>query len=424
MKTTSLHIPVAMLLAGSLASQAAAQSGYDPSCGYSNMVQEPSCGYAPCPAPEAPRSAPAPEAPRSAPAPNLPPIAPGAYAAPPRSGVTMGEQRGRQLGGLRLRIPELVIGLPQIEFLSCTQFTRSSHMRLDEATAPYVANPYYAQAVAQRDLELRQYQLQEEERARKEAADQKRAAEGEGELERLKERERELTEQLESMNEQLRGLQSRMAQPPSVCPCPTPCPTICPTPCPTPCPPQARPVETLPCPMPESSAVPSWNRTSAHGGQPAQDAQLGVSQDLAITYLSSQANQGQFAVPFTNVTVHDQPVGSQSSLPASSFAPVQTAAAPLNPHDASLQQITFTEQAAPAPAASAAAVDEQAEEPQEVEEGRGVAGTAKAVAGFTKGAMLKVVSGANSAGKKIMSPIRRLTSAGRSAEAPAEAAAQ
>jgi hypothetical protein len=148
-----------------------------------------------------------------------------------------------------------------------------------------------------------------------------------------------------------------------------------------------------------------------------------MSQDLAITYLSSQANQGQFAVPFTNVTVHDQPVGSQSSLPASSFAPVQTAAAPLNPHDAALQQITFTEQAAPSPAAGAAAAVEQGEEPQEVE-GRGVAGTAKAVAGFTKGAMLKVVSGANSAGKKIMSPIRRLTSAGRSAEAPAEAAAQ
>lgn len=222
-------------------------SPFSPSCGNNVSAQRYSCsqptppappyGQPPCappvcdqPPPEGPPRLGEPENPE------LPPIAPGAYAAPPRSGTTVGPQRGGELGGLRIRFPEFSIGLPRLEWTSSSHFVRDSHMRLDQATAPFVPNPHYETAVLQRELQLRQLQLLEEERARRERSER---AEEEAdvkakELDRLRQNERELKEQLGRMQKQLDILSSRLVPRQE-------------------CPPQPKPmpIEQLPCPMPQ-----------------------------------------------------------------------------------------------------------------------------------------------------------------------------
>jgi hypothetical protein len=181
----------------------------------------------------------------------LPPIAPGAYAAPPRSGAAVGEQVGGILGGLRIRIPEISIGLPQLEWTGHTRFRRASHMRLDEATAPFVANPHYETALLMREIERRQLQLLEEQRAGRERA--ARAEDEEDELERLRESERQLREQVTQMQRQIDILIMRLGPPPRRQPCDSA--------------PSPNEPEHLPCPAsevsptadPNAQHIPAWS---------------------------------------------------------------------------------------------------------------------------------------------------------------------
>lgn len=75
----------------------------------------------------------------------------------------MGPERGVDLGGLSLIFPECKISLPRLRFTRFSHFLREGHMELDSARAPYVENPYLAQAA------LLQRQAQEQQQTPREA---------------------------------------------------------------------------------------------------------------------------------------------------------------------------------------------------------------------------------------------------------------
>ncbi len=62
---------------------------------------------------------------------------PGAYVGPPRSGVEVGEARGFGIEGPRIRLPEINLRLPSIEFPALTRYRRRPRMIIDSAEAPY-----------------------------------------------------------------------------------------------------------------------------------------------------------------------------------------------------------------------------------------------------------------------------------------------
>jgi len=276
MRRTSPNTLAALLVWAVLSNTTFAQPGpgYStlPSCGDTRFPATPGCGH-----PTSPTCAPPyrkclppeePGPPRSfMEPPELPPVAPGAYAAPPRSGTTVGEQRGGEFGGIRIRIPELVIGLPRLEWMGTTRHSRASHMRLDEATAPYTANPHYELAVMQRAVQLQQLRALQVEADRHERAalqketEEKRIAQEEGELLRLRESERQLREQLAQMQRQLQQIHSQLPCPPQ-----QQCPLT----------PRAVPLETLPPPRPTPPPVGEPNCVNPHRGQDGRLVSLPV----------------------------------------------------------------------------------------------------------------------------------------------------
>lgn len=167
-----------------------------PACG------APGCAKAPCQPPyeaQPPRGAPAPEEEE------LPPVSPGMYAAPPRAGTTVGATRSLGLNGLKITFPEWSIKFPSIQFPSFTRYRRNSHMELDRATAPWVANPNYGAGLVQREAQLRELRRAREEnqgrgapsctsRSSCDAGDMSSARDAE--LRRLQESERILREQV------------------------------------------------------------------------------------------------------------------------------------------------------------------------------------------------------------------------------------
>ena len=60
----------------------------------------------------------------------------------------MGPQRGAELGGVSITLPELTLSLPRIRLNGCSHFVREGHMQLDSSRAPYVENPYAAYQAA------------------------------------------------------------------------------------------------------------------------------------------------------------------------------------------------------------------------------------------------------------------------------------
>ena len=75
-------------------------------------------------------------------------VSPGMYVAPTQSGIYEGGRRGLELGGVSVTLPEITLGMPRLRFDGISRSLRGPQMRLDSAVAPYVANPYYAQALA------------------------------------------------------------------------------------------------------------------------------------------------------------------------------------------------------------------------------------------------------------------------------------
>ena len=76
-------------------------------------------------------------------------IAPGVFVSPPQSGEIEGPSRGFEIGDISLTLPEIKLGLPRLRCTGIKHFSREPRMMTDRAAAPYVANPYYAAAVAQ-----------------------------------------------------------------------------------------------------------------------------------------------------------------------------------------------------------------------------------------------------------------------------------
>jgi len=172
--------------------------------------------------------------------PALAPIAPGAFAAPPRSGVSVGATRSSVVNGLRLRFPALVIELPSLELPSFSRCTRAQHMRIDEATAPFVANPNYTRALLYREAELRALRDvydrsgKAERGAKDDEADAARSADISDvetcrkELEALRQALREMERCLNKVDERLRGTDAaplpEEIKPMKLPPCPPKCP--------------------------------------------------------------------------------------------------------------------------------------------------------------------------------------------------------
>jgi hypothetical protein len=55
-----------------------------------------------------------------------------------------GPRTGVELGGMSITLPEMTLGLPKIRIHHHMRLFQQGQMRLAEATAPYVENPYYA----------------------------------------------------------------------------------------------------------------------------------------------------------------------------------------------------------------------------------------------------------------------------------------
>jgi hypothetical protein len=89
------------------------------------------------------------------------------FAAPPRSGEISGPTRTLGINGLRIKFPEFTLALPSIELPSFTRFRRGAQMRLDQANAPYMENPYYGDALLARQLQQQRLReaIEEEQRA-------------------------------------------------------------------------------------------------------------------------------------------------------------------------------------------------------------------------------------------------------------------
>jgi hypothetical protein len=112
--------------------------------------QQPQCppyyGHAPCSPPcddEQPK-----DAEHDQPKDAVPGISPGVFVAPQQSGVVEGPSRGVELPTLSFSLPELTLSLPRLKFHGMKHMSRDARMITDSNPAPYVANPYYAMALA------------------------------------------------------------------------------------------------------------------------------------------------------------------------------------------------------------------------------------------------------------------------------------
>ena len=99
--------------------------------------------FPPC-EPSQPRDA-VPDQPRDA----VPGITPGVFAAPPQSGIVEGPSQGFELGNVSVTLPEITLALPRLRWEGVKRLSRDARLMTDRSAAPYVANPYYAAAMAQ-----------------------------------------------------------------------------------------------------------------------------------------------------------------------------------------------------------------------------------------------------------------------------------
>jgi hypothetical protein len=118
--------------------------GFPPDAAYQPPCQPPCQQHFPPCEPDQPRDA-VPDQPRDA----VPGIAPGVFAAPPQSGIVEGPSQGFELGNVAITLPELTLGLPRLRWEGVKRLSRDARLITDRSAAPYVANPYYAAAMAQ-----------------------------------------------------------------------------------------------------------------------------------------------------------------------------------------------------------------------------------------------------------------------------------
>ena len=73
------------------------------------------------------------------------------FVTPPATGVIEGPSRGVEWGGIGITLPEVRLSTPKLRFSGLTRLHQKARMRTDEAIAPLMQNPQYAQALAMRE---------------------------------------------------------------------------------------------------------------------------------------------------------------------------------------------------------------------------------------------------------------------------------